>query len=482
MFRPTRFLFRLLIGGIFLVPCVVIAQQAGDTTSGLFGIKWGEVWTKMASAIVAVPAAAFGGLILLVAQKAYAKSKRRIKSVRVLKAISRKIGIAQEKPLPDVAKLHERLRQRLSSFVNAYGALPARAQDTSRKKILAVVSGKGGVGKSTLTLGLTEYFATFTGVTLIDLDMPNRGLTSLLEDSGPQADGRTLFGEFTTFYEAITPKLNPGQSSATVPDQLQLPPRPPLNLAAFGDAQTSIKARDVRTGNDVQIEPSNGFLLRSITPPDLYLASDVFTASEVAVREFIFSLEPGMAPGVSTMIIDCHGAHDLLMVGAIQAATDIVVVMTAEKGSFDGTFELLAYALSNAASTRTVSITLVINNVAPWQEAAARALMEFFDKKFNGEIGNQQRIQVKTLIVLHSDAVRQLAAEYKFGGVSKTPLWKDVSEIGFRIRNQPIPLPMHDVADEFVAKVSDKTLKPPAVEVAVKNPEPKDARLVEKKS
>ena len=45
-------------------------------------------------------------------------------------------------------------------------------------KVTSVVSGKGGVGKSSIALGLTEFYSQNENVLLVDFDLHNRGLTS----------------------------------------------------------------------------------------------------------------------------------------------------------------------------------------------------------------------------------------------------------------------------------------------------------------
>lgn len=436
---PSRLTMRLLAALSLLLPNVLAAQEV--TPEPVKADNW---TTFQVVFVTAIATSAAGGVVWLL-KRVVRTVHRSDLSKKLMQAIRRKTT-TDAKELPNVVQLHERLRNRLATFIAAHGRLPERPQNEQRKRIIAVVSGKGGVGKSTLSLGLAEYFSTYTGVCLIDLDMPNRGLTSLLDDGSDQgkalAQGTTLFEEFSQFCQAITPK------EKEVRDRLQVPPDEALHLISFGDAQQAIKARDVIHGGDMNINAVNVRVMRSIQPPSLYLASDVFTASEVAVREFLYSLERRQIPGIGTMVIDCHGAHDLLMVGAIQAATDIVVTMTAETGSFDGTFELLAYALSNAVETRTVSITLVINNVAPWQKGAAAELKKFFQLKFAEAGAVNGRVKVDTWIVPQSDEVRRVMGHYTFGAVSKTPLWEDVSRIGYKIRQQPMAGIHEDVENE----------------------------------
>src|SRR6266404_3333768 len=66
-------------------------------------------------------------------------------------------------------------------------------------KVIVVASGKGGVGKSTVSLGLLEYYNRFGSTLLVDFDMPNRGLTSLLRSKDDDPDLTNTLSELTRF-------------------------------------------------------------------------------------------------------------------------------------------------------------------------------------------------------------------------------------------------------------------------------------------
>ena len=73
--------------------------------------------------------------------------------------------------------------------------------------ILCVASGKGGVGKTSISLCVASEIAETTRVLLIDLDYFNRGATGLLrEDTQPFVDGLSLV-EVLPLYKPARPRM-----------------------------------------------------------------------------------------------------------------------------------------------------------------------------------------------------------------------------------------------------------------------------------
>jgi MinD-like ATPase involved in chromosome partitioning or flagellar assembly len=124
------------------------------------------------------------------------------------------------------------------------------------------------------------------------------------------------------------------------------------------------------------------------------------------------------------------------MVGAIQAATDLVVVTTPEAGSFEGTYDLVSYAMSLAKTKRPITTTLIVNNVAPWQSRAAEHLTMFYEGKHIESVPDNNRIKPDKVVSIRSDEnIKKFVGSYELGAASKTPLWESVCKIGHYILN-----------------------------------------------
>ncbi len=129
----------------------------------------------------------------------------------------------------------------------------------------------------------------------------------------------------------------------------------------------------------------------------------------------------------STIILDCHGAHDHFMIGAIHAASAVLVVTTPEPGSFDGTYDLLAFAEVLRKETPSGSgnfpTVLAINNCLTWQKQSVDAIVRFV-----GEKGGLSFIQPVT--ITSEDAIRSIANSYEFGDIAKVDtLWSAARNI-----------------------------------------------------
>ena len=77
--------------------------------------------------------------------------------------------------------------------------------EPSGRELWVVASGKGGVGKSLLALGLAEYLSMAQATLLMDFDLHNRGLTSLL-DRTSTTGAETAFSLLDDFLKSV-PRL-----------------------------------------------------------------------------------------------------------------------------------------------------------------------------------------------------------------------------------------------------------------------------------
>ncbi|MFC5457236.1 ParA family protein [Prosthecobacter fluviatilis] len=367
-------------------------------------------------------------------KKSQRDAKRKTLVDRLLITLAEQLVHAKEPP--DFTKLNEYLEKRREKYLEKHPA-PLLPPGKAPVKIIVLASGKGGVGKSSIALGLLEYFSAKGHTVLLDFDMPNRGLTSLFGHrlKSPEHKGTTtVLKQLEHFILS--------QDPAETESEKKPPSRPELKLFAVAsdDMEQDPPARDEVRKNQLAIFREHAWFMPSIAVPDMFLSSRVFTANEMEVEQFIkrLALELTAVQPVATVIVDCHGAHDLFMVGAIQAATDLIVTMTPEPGSFDGTFDLLAYAmrppLNGKPAVRPQTTSLIVNNVAEWQQEAAQKLEQFFDGSSDEPSENSSLIRPTFVKAIESDdAIRNVMGDYKLGAVSQTPLWKTICEIANKI-------------------------------------------------
>src|SRR6266404_4542120 len=340
-------------------------------------------------------------------------------------------------------------------------------------KVIVVASGKGGVGKSTVSLGLLEYYNRFGSTLLVDFDMPNRGLTSLLRSKDDDPDLTNTLSELTRFadmpkFRAMFPDSQIAKGGRTLASSVDHPSPAATDepKEALPDAEARLisdfraLAKEFSEENGVRrptrtksfdgpeiipikddagvINRENCLFMPSVRPGELFLSSRVFNAHFREVFYFIRCLANWAlnVNVVRTVILDCHGAHDLFMVGAIHAATDLVVVMTPDPGSFDGTYDLLAFAdrLNQETTVLKASIALLINNCRDWEENSVEVITRFFDK--NGK----SPIKPGVVLGIPSDEdVRLITSKYALGKASSTTLWKAIKTVGeFQRGNEPI--------------------------------------------
>jgi cellulose biosynthesis protein BcsQ len=261
----------------------------------------------------------------------------------------------------------------------------------TQAEIVAVVSSKGGVGKSSISLGLLEYYSQRGQVLLVDFDLHNRGLTSkllpkllekrqhgeppystLLEqlqrfESGILQDIRSQFRPIKAGRQAESSAKGDSDSQFDIADISQ------EDFVKYRDAfAAGPRPGDVANISYVKmnhenkpygnVDPGKCFFLPSrksifVDDYDRFIATNVSRMDIPEVALFIKFLahwvvikgkrerdaSPRGEKSIDYIILDCHGAQDLFMVGAIVAADHIVVVTTPDSGAFEGTYELLDF-------------------------------------------------------------------------------------------------------------------------------------------
>jgi hypothetical protein len=218
-------------------------------------------------------------------------------------------------------------------------------------------------------------------------------------------------------------------------------PSPNQSSAEIAASLTEIPTQNSIKWNNV------GFL-PSVPPGKRLLGSDVYNASALEVFYFLRCLVEWThdTQPTETLVVDCHGAHDLFVVGAIHAATDLVVVTTPDPGSFDGTYDLLAYAnhvITSRKLFQPSTLLLVINQVRPSQDQGVKSLVEFFTN--NSEKLGGQPFNIET-VPGHVD-IAAASANYQFGQVAKSRLWPTIVSLGSKIEDRPDYAPEPAEAD-----------------------------------
>ena len=332
-------------------------------------------------------------------------------------------------------------------------------------ELIVISSGKGGVGKSLLALGIVEHLSKRGNVLLVDFDLQNRGLTSLLnksESDPPSAFGlldqfrnmlgkgtgadtpRTVFSDLLNtglelpddfnnkHFLTMTEKFARARDNETW-DNLQEFEMSPINLSNYFKSPKEISITD----DSVPLYPPNAFFLASRlisqrTEPEgvnePFLFTGVSTSSFPVVYLFLRSLSWWLgAPiqgkqGVESIVLDCHGAHDMFTVGSILAAQKLIIVTTSDPGSWDGTAELLATVqkIQKEFTTRK-EIIVVFNSMHSWDEVPPD-----IEKRFG-----IKGLQPKDIVTIAEDKrIRNLMKKYEFGQIAKhRRLWKSIRKI-----------------------------------------------------
>ncbi|WP_420631498.1 ParA family protein [Candidatus Leptofilum sp.] len=293
-------------------------------------------------------------------------------------------------------------------------------------KITAIVSGKGGVGKSTIALGLLEYLSEKRDVLLVDFDLHNRGLTLQLQGILHDHD-TTVMKELAQFKELkIEEKLSETSGSA---NELKLSDLSEGDFGKLRDQYCYNHRGGVRNLRPLQLsrfknstdEGDNNkfgprtetcFFLPSRRENQMFLGSKESRMSESEIALFLKYLASFVYRhyGIREMIVDCHGALDLYMVGAILAADNIVITTLPELGVYQGTKELVDFSMK-LHEALTPNDILVINQYRDFDKFTAERMKTLFEKQ--GE---------NVIIIKHSEKLHRKLKRYNYPTISNEPL------------------------------------------------------------
>lgn len=206
------------------------------------------------------------------------------------------------------------------------------ASHPTKLKVLAITSGKGGVGKTTLSLNIARQLSLHGICTLlVDLDIHNKGATGLFLEKVPDSASSTI---------KLVDESERFKSSLAVPL---------ANRASL-----------------VQLDREGRLLfLPASGPRDLINWSRLVEDPELIgefLRTFLESLAGRLSIGV--VVMDCYGGVDTLTVAAAGMADNTIIVNEPDIVTFSGTLMLYNYlACVYKERARKPNVSFVINRV-----------------------------------------------------------------------------------------------------------------------
>jgi cellulose biosynthesis protein BcsQ len=218
-------------------------------------------------------------------------------------------------------------------------------------KILAVTSGKGGVGKSTITLNVARQLSLSGKRTLlVDFDIHNKGITGL-----------------------FLPKISPDAASVTTIVQ---------ECEGFAKRVDTAEVKKIRL---ITLTKDSGLLLLPASRPQEMIQWERFHAENHKIVEFFRSFLEELAQEcqLDVIVIDCYGGIDSLTVAAAGIADDVIIVNEPDLITFSGTLQLYVYLRKQYEDcSRKPHIHFVVNRVT------SRHSFTFLDREYRKHLAN----------------------------------------------------------------------------------------------
>lgn len=227
---------------------------------------------------------------------------------------------------------------------------------------LAVASGKGGVGKTMLSVALAYELSQNAPTLIIDLDFFNRGLTGLLRK------GQVI-------RELESPDLLPEFNSAPSPaaglsDEAGAPAQPDSSgrweLLSISDNLFTIRYPDLSTSDYAKIEN---------------MPIDTLAQSLADYIESVVKL-----CGVHFVVLDCHGGPDRTSFAACKIAQTTLLVSEPDRITLYGTLNFMRQ-LRDAGACSDEDIRLVFNKVVP--SFTSPFLRRFYNSQLRDDFGGR---------------------------------------------------------------------------------------------
>jgi prepilin-type processing-associated H-X9-DG protein len=234
-------------------------------------------------------------------------------------------------------------------------AKPPQPRRADRPPVLCVASGKGGVGKTSLSLCIAREISKAKKVLVIDLDYFNRGATGLLRDQVDAiSEGYSLI-ELLPLYGHYQPELGPEDGA------------PPIGLER------------VHRHPDLILCPCP-----ELFQPIIQGIHDQPITELADALEFLIAWL-GLAHGFGCVLIDAHGGPDPLSFAAAQVADHTMLVTEPDKVTLYGTLNFLAILRQQQLDLRSTRLHLIFNRVSSHFSARGlegvyrRELVDLFD-------------------------------------------------------------------------------------------------------
>jgi len=226
----------------------------------------------------------------------------------------------------------------------------------SKPVIVSFVSGKGGVGKTMLSVAFAREMSVGSRTLIFDLDFFNRGLTGLMRH------GRKVKEiEKPTF-------LKGADAAATHVLWSVMEVAPNLFFVAYPD------------WSDEQI--------RELETSDVHMVAAQFKA---------FLTLAATETRCSVIVLDCHGGPDHLSFAACLFSDYALLVSEPDRITFYGTLHFLKQLDSLAEQRERASLRLIFNKVIP--AFSVRFLTRFYNTELRSQFSNHPLLAVFPLEV-----------------------------------------------------------------------------------
>ncbi len=239
-------------------------------------------------------------------------------------------------------------------------------QDTQPFTALAVASGKGGVGKTMLSVALAYELSQNAPTLIIDLDFFNRGLTGLLRSGKilENLDAPNLLPDL-----AATNSAAPGvvSDAADDPAAQQSSGDAPWQLIAISENLFNIRYPDLSTDDYARIENMQiGDLAQDLSDYIAYVAREC---------------------GAHFVVLDCHGGPDRTSFAACKIAKTTLLISEPDRITLYGTLNFIRQLKDAGGTTADHDIRLVLNKVV--SSFNAPFLLRFYNENIRSEFGNK---------------------------------------------------------------------------------------------
>jgi len=167
-------------------------------------------------------------------------------------------------------------------------------------RLISFVSGKGGVGKTSLAVNFAWLCSQLYRTVLVDLDFQNQGATGMMIRKLPS----DTCGVFEVLHGDCDARINPGQ-----------------------------------VDKNLYFIPAISLL----NPPNYSVISDTLRSAALKGNLSLYLESLAAQSDFEIVVLDCHGGLDYSSVAAHKLSNDTLVVTEADVVSFNGTLELLEF-------------------------------------------------------------------------------------------------------------------------------------------